>query len=203
MPVVLTGTTDELLEVRALDDELDDLHEAIVTYLRKIGVDTLTHEQAAKFVSLMTISSAFEAIGDVIETDMVDIGFARLHDGLVVSEPTLEVITRFHGLALGAVEESVEAAAAGDEEVAGMVIDLVEEIRRLADEAHIHIAKRLVLDEPNRFAAYTREMDVIERIKRVFDFSRRVAKIARKGHGGRPSRLLGSRDSMPSMAPRG
>ena len=201
MPVVLTGTSEELLEVRELDDELDDLHEAIVGYLRKIGVDTLTHEQAAEFVSLMKISSAFEAIGDLIETDMVDIGLARLNDGLVVSEQTLEVITRFHGLALGAVEEAVDAAAAGDSEVAALVIDLAEEIRRLADNAHIHIAKRLVADEPNRFAAYTREMDVIERIKRVFYFARRVAKTVNTGHGGRPSRLLGTPSSIPSMAP--
>lgn len=201
MPAVLDGSSEELLELRERDDELDDLHEAIVTYLRKIGVDALTHDQAAEFVSLMKISSAFEAVGDVIETDMVDIGLDRINDGLVISEQTVEVLSRFHGLVLGAVEQSVEAAAAGDEAAAAMVIDLAEDIRRLADDAHIHIAKRLTVDEPNRFLAYTREMDTIERMKRIFYFARRVAKTVQIGHGGRPSRLLSSRDSVPSMAP--
>ena len=45
-------------------------------------------------------------------------------------------------------------------------------------------------------AGYGIEMDVIERIKRVFYFARRIAETVESGPGGRPSRLI-----QPSIAP--
>jgi len=184
MPVVLTGTSEQLQELGELDDELDDLHEAVIEYLRKIGVDTLTREQAAEFVTLMKISSAFENIGDVIETDMVAIGRARIDDGLVVSEQTLDVITKFHGRVKSTLQDSVLAAVKKDERAALNVIDAQHEVSDLADDAHIHGARRLVADEPQRLIAYRREMDVVERIKRIYYFAKRVAETVHSDHGG-------------------
>jgi len=200
MPVVLTGDEQQLREMGELDNELDDLHEAILEYLRKVGVDTLTHDQAAEFVKLMKISSAFESIGDVIETDMVAIGQARLDDQLVVSAETLEVIAGFHHYVKGCLEDSVEAAVAQDELAALNVIDAQDEVSRIADEAHIHGAKRLVADEPKRLIAYTREMDVVERIKRIYYFAKRVAETVHvRAPRERPSRIEPPRPSLRVM----
>jgi len=40
----------------------------------------------------------------------------------------------------------------------------------------VHEAQRLVAEEPHRLAAYTVEMDVIEKLKRIYYFSKRMAK---------------------------
>jgi phosphate:Na+ symporter len=42
--------------------------------------------------------------------------------------------------------------------------------------AALHQAQRLVAEEPNRLAAYTVEMDIIEKLKRIYDFARHMAK---------------------------
>ena len=53
-----------------------------------------------------------------------------------------------------------------------------EEINRLADSAAMHQAKRLVAEEPNRLPAYTVEMDVLQNLKRIYYFAKRMARAA-------------------------
>ena len=40
----------------------------------------------------------------------------------------------------------------------------------------MHQAQRLVADEPNRLATYSVEMDLIEKLKRIYYFAKRIAK---------------------------
>ncbi len=48
----------------------------------------------------------------------------------------------------------------------------------LADSAALHEARRLVAHEPGRLAAYTFEVDVLESLKRVYYFTKRMARAA-------------------------
>ena len=50
------------------------------------------------------------------------------------------------------------------------------DIARLTDSAAMHETRRLVAEEPNRLAAYTVEMDVIEKLKRIYYHAKRMAK---------------------------
>jgi len=203
MPAVLTGTREELEEVCAMDSELDELHAAIIEYLRGVGVDSLTREQANEFVTLMKIANSFEGIGDVIETDLVNLGLSRIEEEVFVSQATLRVIGRFHKFVQGGVQAAVTVAVDEDADAADDVINMHPDVSRLADQAAIHGAKRLVANEPNRLAAYTREMEVVERIKRIYYFAKRVAETVEGGHSGPTSRLLTPGAGPFSMRPTG
>jgi phosphate:Na+ symporter len=50
-----------------------------------------------------------------------------------------------------------------------------EEIDRLTTSAAMHEARRLVAQEPKRIPAYTIEVDIIEKLKRIYYFARRMA----------------------------
>jgi phosphate:Na+ symporter len=63
-----------------------------------------------------------------------------------------------------------------DEVAARKVIDMKAELHRLSDWAAIHQADRLVVDEPNRLSCYTIEVDIIEKLKRIYYFSKRMSK---------------------------
>ena len=63
-----------------------------------------------------------------------------------------------------------------DQRAAQEVITMNDDIARLIDSATMHQARRLVADEPNRLEAYTIEMDLIENLKRIYYFSKRMAK---------------------------
>ena len=49
-------------------------------------------------------------------------------------------------------------------------------ISRLAEKAQAHQAERLVAPEPGRLEAYTVEIDLIEKLKRIYYFAKRMAK---------------------------
>jgi phosphate:Na+ symporter len=82
----------------------------------------------------------------------------------------------FHAVVSRAVSSAIEAVSENNLEEAKSVTTLKKEIRMLADSAAIHESKRLVVDEPQRIEAYTIEMDITEKLQRIYFFARRMAR---------------------------
>ena len=87
------------------------------------------------------------------------------------------MIAEFHAAVTKALSAAMQAVTQKSESVAGVVIDMKREINRLAGSAAIHQAQRLVAEEPNRLGAYTIEMDILENLKRIFYFAKRMARV--------------------------
>ena len=56
-----------------------------------------------------------------------------------------------------------------------------KEIMAIANSAAVHESKRLVVNEPNRIEAYTIEMDITEKLQRIYYFAKRMARTVIKG----------------------
>jgi phosphate:Na+ symporter len=176
MPAILQGNMASLKAVRDLDDKVDILYEQIVDYMGRISKRSLTDEQTEAFLKLMEAVSDLENIGDTIETNLVDLGFDRLKEGLSISQPTREVLLGFHEVVTKAFMGAVQAVSQNNVEVARSVTEMKDEISRMADSAAAHQARRLVAAEPKRIPAYTIEIDIIEKQKRIYYFAKRMAK---------------------------
>ncbi|MCU7890528.1 MAG: Na/Pi cotransporter family protein [Candidatus Thiodiazotropha sp. (ex Ustalcina ferruginea)] len=176
MPAILTGDRKSLDGVAQLDDEVDILYEQIIDYLGKISKQSMTDRQTAEFLALMEAVGDLENIGDTIETNMVALGHERIDHGFSISEPTKEVLNGFHKVVRKAVDGAVQAVSQLNSEVAQSVIAMKNEINKMANSAAVHQASRLVAEEPNRIAAYTTEVDIIEKQKRIYYFAKRMAK---------------------------
>ncbi|MCU7921217.1 MAG: Na/Pi cotransporter family protein [Candidatus Thiodiazotropha sp. (ex Dulcina madagascariensis)] len=176
MPAILTGNRQSLDAVAQLDDEVDILYEQIIDYLGKISKQSMTDNQTAEFLALMEAVGDLENIGDTIETNMVALGHERIDHGFSISDPTKEVLKGFHKVVRKAVDGAVQAVSQLNTQVAQTVIAMKEEINAMANSAAVHQASRLVAEEPNRIAAYTTEVDIIEKQKRIYYFAKRMAK---------------------------
>jgi phosphate:Na+ symporter len=176
MPAILTGNREELMEVQRMDDQVDILYAHIVAYLGRISKVTLTDQQTGEFLRLMEAASNLENIGDVIETNMVVSGNERIDAGISISETTQEVLIGLHKAITKAVEAAIQAVSQSNELAAQVVTTMKDEINSLTDSAAVHQAQRLVVEEPNRIAAYTLEIDIIEKLKRIYYFAKRMAK---------------------------
>lgn len=176
MPAILSGSTDTLRDIERMDDDVDTLHAQIIAYLGKISRLSLTERQTAELIRLMEAVNDLENIGDVIETNLVVLGNERIEQGVSISQPTREVLTNFHVAVNRAVECAVQAVAQSNELAARSVTSMKQEITRIADSAAAHQAQRLVAEEPNRIPAYTIEIDIIEKLKRIYYFAKRMAK---------------------------
>jgi phosphate:Na+ symporter len=176
MPAILKGNRQSLTQIATMDDQVDILYASIIDYLGKISKQTLTDVQTKEFLRLMEAAGDLENIGDIIETNLVVLGEQRIDAGVAVSEPTQEVLNGFQKAISSAVDNAVQAVSQRNELAAQSVISMKNEIARLADSAAVHEARRLVAEEPNRIPAYTIEMDIIEKQKRIYYFAKRMAK---------------------------
>jgi phosphate:Na+ symporter len=159
-----------------MDAGVDTLHGEMIAYLRRLGLRALATEEGDELVRLIEVANNFENIGDIIETDLVTLGNRRLEERISISDSTAQVIGEFHRAVTEALDTAIDAAATGDEQAALRVIAMKPSINTLADEASRRGAHRLVSQEPARLRAYTREMEMIEKLKRIYYFAKRIAK---------------------------
>jgi phosphate:Na+ symporter len=176
MPAIINGSRESLDAIAQLDDEVDILYEQIIDYLGRISKQSLNDEQTEELLSLMEAVGDLENIGDTIETNLVALGHERIDNGFSISEPTKLVLQGFHRVIMKAVDGAVQSVSQINTEVAQAVVAMKAEITALANSATQHQAARLVAEEPNRIAAYTTEVDIIEKQKRIYYFAKRMAK---------------------------
>jgi len=176
MPAILSGNKETLRDIERMDDDVDMLHAQIISYLGKISRLTLTESQTTELIRLMEAANDLENIGDVIETNLIVLGNERIDQGVSISQPTREVLTNFHIAVNRAVERAVQAVAQKNQLAARSVTSMKQEINRIAESAAAHQAQRLVAEEPNRIPTYTIEVDIIEKLKRIYYFAKRMAK---------------------------
>lgn len=178
LPAMLSGSREDVEAVALMDDAVDTIHGHIVTYLGKVSQRHLTEQQTGEFLRLLEAANDLENMGDIIETNLVRLGHHRLDAGITPSARTCEVIREFHGEVTRALEVSLQAVTQKDADAARAVIAMKAEINRLAGSAAAHEARRLVAEEPSRLPAYTLETDIIENLKRIFYFCKRMAREA-------------------------
>lgn len=176
LPAMLRGTREELLGIAARDEAIDRLHGEIVRYLGAIGRGELTDGQTARHVRLMEAANDLENIGDVVETNLVAQGLERIDKGLQISQATQQVLSEFHGEVVRAFDTALMAVTQTSLEAAHVVRNMKGDINRMADAATAHGAGRLQAPEPQRLPTYALEMNLLENLKRVYYFSKRMAR---------------------------
>ena len=176
MTAITTGDRMMLRNIAKIDDEVDILHGHIVTYLGRISQKELMEDQTRVLVNLMAATNDLENIGDIIETDMVYLGKEGIEAQVLISEETRGVLNKLHDVVSTTAELAIDAVMESDQRAAQEVIAMKPDISRLMESAALHETERLVAEEPNRLAAYSLEMDIIEKLKRIYYLAKRMAK---------------------------
>jgi len=176
MPAFLVGNRDRVKEISEIDDKVDALYSEIVAYLGKISRMPLMDSQAREVTNLLSAAHDLESIGDIIETDTLDLAEQCVANDVRISDATRKILGDLHATIAGIVERALSSVAQNDAEVARNVIALKKVVQTQVDSAELHEAARLIADAPNRVAAYSVEMDAIEKLKRIYYFAKRMAK---------------------------
>jgi phosphate:Na+ symporter len=178
LPATVDGTIDSLADIESMDDEVDLLHGLLLEYLGDIGEARLSEESSDELMDLFEATNALEAIGDIIETNLVALGHQRIGSSITVSEETREVLEIYHKAVSDAFRLALIAVTQKDQAAAREVSQMKSHIRNLERAATQHEAARLVADEPNRIATYRFEIDLLTNLKRIYYFTRRIARVA-------------------------
>ena len=175
---VLTGTEEQLDSLHDMDEDIDARHADIVGYLGRLSRENLTLPQSNRLACYMAAANYFENIGDMIETNLVEAGRQRLAVGLNVSRITREVFHELHEKVRWTVARASEAITTGDLEAANDVIEAKSVIGHLADGLDSHLTRRLTADEPHRLDTFRLETEMVEALRRIYYFAKRIAKAA-------------------------
>ncbi len=182
LPAILDGDIDTMADVEERDDEVDSLHGIVLEYLGRISQQQLSEESSAELMDLLEATNALEAIGDLVERNLVALGYQKIEEAIDVSPRTRGLIEGYHRSVVVAFEMALIAVTQQNQGAARAVAGMKAEIRDLERDVTSHQVQRLVADEPNRIATYRFETDVITNLKRVYYFSRRIARAAVPEH---------------------
>ena len=176
MPAVLTGNKESLLAVREMYAEVDILHKHLVTYLANVSKLKLNEYQTQKMIRLMDAVNDLDHIGDLIEVNMVGLGERRIEKGFKISQETQKVINTVYHVVSDALKAAVRAVVEEDNDFATRVISMKSDMNRLVEQADMHQAQRLISEDSGKFEAYSVEVDIIEKLKRIYYHAKRMAK---------------------------
>ncbi len=177
-PAFRDRDTARLTEIRKQDDAVDVLRDRAIEYLGLIGRQSLSDKQSETLVKAMTAIDDLERIGDLIETDLVEMGYAAIEQNLKASETTQLILSQLLETTSRSVDLAVRAFAEEDERAAQEVITAKAEIVRLVDVALKHQAARLADGSTDRLAHHRIEISLIDKFKRIHSLARHVARLS-------------------------
>ena len=176
LPAVLDEDRNALAVLKEMDHEVDLAYAGIVEYLGRLSDRPLPEETGREVTALMSVANQLEHIGDIIETNLVHLGRQRIRHRVTVSPETRHLIIRVHEQAARSLAECLRSVTDRDLGAAQGIIDRKPAIQKLLDKAERHQARRLTTPGSGRMPAYSVEMDVFDKLSRIYYHTKRVAK---------------------------
>ncbi len=170
----IAGDLAELETIAVLDDEVDDLRGAIVTYLAELGQREISEQQSTEVARLLAAADELEGIGDVVENGLVRIGKRLRGEHIRMSPSTAQVIRALLAEVAENLEEAVEAVAEANQKGVTALLDRAPEVKERREAAMARQAWRLTGQGPGRASAYVREVELISEIYRVHTLTKRL-----------------------------
>ena len=183
LKTVIHGSRVDLDDLWRADAEVDGLHGAIIEYLGKLSQESLDDRQSDQLHRYLSAANYFESIGDMVETSLVHSGRQRCDANLRISQATEEMLVEFHHEVCEGVDRAIRSLVENDPAIAAEVTGAKHQIDVLTARADGHLSKRLVAGEPNRLIAFRLESEIIEYLKRMFYFAKRIAKLVAEENG--------------------
>ncbi|MDH3754372.1 MAG: Na/Pi cotransporter family protein [Acidimicrobiia bacterium] len=179
VPAAMSGSRRELQAVAAIDDEINALHTEVVMYLREVSRRDLSSGQRDEFLRLLQVASELEHLANLVVSSVIEPGIRRIDEVVQVSAATRDTMHRLHKAVISTLDDALEALGTGDPEAAARVAESKSGFHELEGATTEHLAERLTAPAPQRAAAYSIEIALVEGLRRVHQSCRRIAKVAR------------------------
>jgi len=176
MPAAISGSRWQLEKIAAMDKYVDALHIAIIEFLGKISIASLSARQSSRLMQLAEVANDLEHIGDSIANSMVTSARKRIDEDVTVSQETGKLLTEYHAFVVAALKDALRAVTGEDVELATEVSHRKKSFHELSRRFVEHGFGRLTAAEPNRLRTYAREMEAMEILDGVFTIVRRIAR---------------------------
>jgi phosphate:Na+ symporter len=184
LPAALGNNRRALERLAALDRPLDRLHRAVITYLGRISLTSLSPEQAGHLMQLVQIANDLEHIADRVAADIVTSTRKRLDERATIRPGAVAHIRAYHAEVAKALAGALEAVMKEDRKLAASVRRMKREVSEIARELETEGFQNLPAESKSGVLGYVREVELLEIYDGIFKISRRIARTQLK-NGGR------------------
>ena len=191
VPAALGGQRVELDEFDELASDIDTLQVAIVSYLGELSGNELSSGQRREYRRLLQMASELQQLRALITNGVVAIGDRRLEGAMTVSDSTKDTIRSLHDAAVDALDDALDALGTGDLDAAKRAVKSKADFREMEAEVRKHLAARLAVDEPRRAGIYMLEIELVEGLRQIHQFARRLARSAQNSSNKAPKTKSG------------
>ncbi|SDF55713.1 phosphate:Na+ symporter [Limimonas halophila] len=155
-------------DIVARDDSVDRLFDAIKLYITRI-----THEgtpdsgESERCTELLTFAINLEHIGDIVETNLMDLAYKKMHHGLHFSDAGWAEVQRIHQRVVANMGLAINVFVSRDVASARQLVNEkahLRELERAASDAHVN---RLREGKPESVESSGLHLDVLRDLKRI------------------------------------
>ena len=175
-PAILSASVTEIMELRKMDEDVDALYGAVVAYLGHLSRSEMRPRESEMLHNYVEVANYFEAMADVVETNVVEAAQKATKKDVEISDETRQQFNELWYKVMWAVERAAQAVYAGDLDAAAEVIDAKAEVNALIERLQDRLVDRLTADAPHRMETFKIESTLVESLKRIYYFAKRIAK---------------------------
>ena len=177
LPKILDGSSKDLDTLQRMDDDVDKLHGAMIIYLGRLSKEKLSSSQSQQLNEYLSAANYIESIADLVESNLADLGRQRIERSITIGPQTRKMLKDLHEKVTVNAHNAIRALVENDVDLAQTVLDAKKAINELSSKTESHLTSRLAADEPNRLYTFRLETEMIDYLKRVFYFAKRIAKL--------------------------
>jgi phosphate:Na+ symporter len=161
--------------IEAEDDVVDALHEAIKLYLTRLNQEELEPEESQRCVEILTFTTNFEHIGDIIDRNLMELAAKKMKGNLRFSDEGFAEIEAFHAKIAQNLQLALTVFMRGDIAMARQLIAEKTAVRDMEIEAVEHHLARVGRRLPETLETSSLHLDVIRDLKRIHSHIAAVA----------------------------
>ena len=165
--------------ISSLDDQLDDLETAIKNYLIQLNDETLNEEQVRRELSLLHISTELEAIGDIIDRQLMRLARRKRRKQIAFAQPEWEDMVAYHREVLGLLQRVLAGLATQDAEIAEEVLAHQQYLNQIKREMHLRHLQQLSSGTPTNLDASAIHLEMVNAMSRILSHTCSIARAVR------------------------
>jgi len=154
-------------EIKAQDDLLDRLHEAIKLYLTRLSQQELDREESRRYQEIFAFITNMEHIGDIIDLNLMEIAEKKAKGRLRFSTAGYEELQRIHAKIMENLQLALGVFMTRDPRLARQLVAQKKVVRDLEIEAYENHLRRLSERIADTVQTSALHLDVIRDLKRI------------------------------------
>jgi phosphate:Na+ symporter len=159
-------------------ERVRELHRLILAYARRLLAQDLTELEGERLQGLLTAASDLDTLAESVVQDLTVIGEEWESRELESSEETRRRIRELYRVVEDALQQAADSLRDADMERARAVVEDKGRVVELVDGLQLRLGERLSAEGEKRLDVYRAEMRVVELLRNLHKFARRVAKVA-------------------------